>query len=244
MDELKSRIKRYWNWRSRSYGLDHEKSMETVRNWEKAFGSLAENSMGRSALDIGTGTGQLAFYLSRSGFDVTAIDISSGMIETAKMKADEFSLSIDFKTGDAEHLEFDDNTFDVVVSRNLVWTLPDPENAMKEWHRVLKPQGRIIVSDGFWQNQTWSHFTRSCRKMFKGLLKNKSLVSLYFFLYYAGHFRSLPLYEGVRFSDVDGLMQNAGFRSISSYDINRHFNINPYGFNGGAPPFFIAYADK
>ncbi len=48
-------------------------------------------------------------------------------------------LSIDFQTGDAEHLPFEANTFDVVVSRNLVWTLPAPETAMREWHRVLKP---------------------------------------------------------------------------------------------------------
>jgi ubiquinone/menaquinone biosynthesis C-methylase UbiE len=245
MDELKTRIKRYWNWRSESYGFDHDKSIETVKSWEIAINSLANNSKGRCALDVGTGTGQLALYLSRSGFDVTGVDISASMIECAVKKAAECRLPVDFRTGDAEQLDFNDNTFDVVVSRNLIWTLPDPEKAMNEWHRVLKPEGRIIISDGFWENQTWSHLYRFGLKLFKGMFKNGSLVSFRFFLHYAGLLKSLPLYEGVRFGDVDRLMQKAGFEIISSYDTRRHFSVNPYASNGSAaPPFFIAYADK
>ena len=48
---------------------------------------------------------------------------------------------------DAEHLDFADETFDLVISRNLTWTLPHPIDAYKQWHRVLKRGGLLINFD-------------------------------------------------------------------------------------------------
>ncbi len=237
---VKSGIRKYWDWRSRTYGLDQDRSIQVADKWKSVMSELAETGHGRRALDIGTGTGQFAFYLAEQGFEVDGVDISEKMIVWAREKALQANLKIDFKTGDAEHLDFEDNTFDVVVSRNLLWTLPDPARAIREWHRVLKPDGRIIVSDGFWQNQTWKHLSMLLVKVFKGVFSKAGATSLRFFAHYSTFHKQLPFYEGIHFKDADALMQGAAFQNIRFYDTDR-FGFNPYG---DGKCFFIAYAIK
>lgn len=237
---IKSGIKKYWDWRSRTYGLDQDRSLQVADKWKSVMNELAEKGHGRRALDIGTGTGQFAFYLAEQGFKVTGVDLSEKMIAWAREKACRSSLEIDFMTGDAEHLFFEDNTFDVVVSRNLLWTLPDPDRAIREWHRVLKPNGRIIVSDGFWQNDTWKRLSLLFVKAFRGLFNEAGALPLKFFAHYSTLQKQLPFYEGIHLGDADKLMQGAAFQNIQFYDTDR-FGFNPYG---DGQRFFIAYAIK
>ncbi|GAB6145628.1 class I SAM-dependent methyltransferase [Desulfocicer niacini] len=247
MDRLKNQIQRYWNWRSASYKMDRAKSIETVSDWKSTINDLVSHVRGEGlkALDVGTGPGQLAFYLAQAGFEVTGIDISPGMIERARRQADKMRLCIDFQTGDAENLPFGDDAFDVVVTRNLMWTLPDPETAIQEWYRVLKPGGRIIISDGYWRNITWSRIHHLVLNTVKGFFKTRSLISYRFFSYYAGLIRSLPLYEGVTLKDAGRLMQKAGFNQISPCDTRHYFRVNPYGVTKKLSPiFFIVCGNK
>jgi len=79
------------------------------------------------------------------------------MLQKAKEKANSLNLIIDFRQGDAENLPFENESFDMVINRNLVWTLPDPERAIFEWGRVLKPEGKVIIIDGNWGNRMGSH---------------------------------------------------------------------------------------
>ena len=69
------------------------------------------------------------------------------MIAQARKKAAERQLAIRFGEADAEQLPFAAASFDIAVSRHLLWTLPNPERAMDEWIRVLWPGGRLIVVD-------------------------------------------------------------------------------------------------
>jgi SAM-dependent methyltransferase len=131
----------------------------------------------------------------------------------------------------------------VVVSRNLLWTLPNPERAIREWRRVLKPGGRLVLSDGLWGNTTWSRFHRLALKVLKDRCRNGSRVSLRFFRSYAGLQKKLPLYEGVSLTNAVCFLRQAGFKGIASYDTSL-FERYPYG-NGKqkrVTPFFIAYA--
>ncbi len=245
MDKIKTRIEKYWNWRSSSYALDIEKSPETEKAWDTTIKTLAKTGQPQEALDVGTGPGQLAFYLAEAGFNVTGLDISPQMISRAQKKAQERQLTIDFRTGDAEKLDFTDNKFDVVVSRNLIWTLPNPEQAIKEWHRVLKPGGRIIVSDGFWCNQTWRRFYEIPMNILKSVLRINNRISLRFFMHYARMIKHLPLYEGVKSNEAQQLLKCAGFNEVLSWDIRQYFATNPYSFAMSMrPSFFIIYADK
>lgn len=101
-------------------------------------------------LDVGTGGGYFARILSAAGHDVTGIDANENAIKGARMRAETAGVSPTFLVMDNHHLDFPDDTFDLVVSRNVVWTLYDPAAAYLEWKRVLKPGGKVIVYDANW----------------------------------------------------------------------------------------------
>lgn len=66
------------------------------------------------------------------------------MILHARELAKEEQADCEFQVMDAENPEYDNDTFDFVISRNLTWTLPDAQKAYKEWMRVLKPGGVLL----------------------------------------------------------------------------------------------------
>ena len=245
MEKIKNSIQKYWNWRSRSYCFDKDKSIKTAESWESVLKDLVPGDPGKNAIDIGTGRGQFAVYLARLGFCVTGIDLSENMISQAKKHAKKNTLAIDFKIQDAEELKFNDNTFDVVVSRNLLWTLPDPYKAVKEWRRILKPGGTLVISDGFWMNYTWRRLHCFVFNLAKNIFRNDSMISARFFLSYAAFQKHLPFYEGICFEDADTLLQTARFKEIKSHDTSC-FATNPYlkkkRMNNIEPLFFIASA--
>lgn len=243
MEKIKKTIKKYWNWRSESFLTD--RTVTISKQWEIILKELVSGSPGRLALDIGTGRGHFAVYLARLGFFVTGIDLSENMISYARQNAACHNLGIDFQTGDAEELEFEDNTFDVVVSRNLLWTLPSPDKALKEWRRVLKPGGTLVMSDGFWMNYTWKSLHHLAFSLLKNKFGNGSMLSVRFYCCYAFLQKSLPFYEGICFEKASMLLQTARFKDIKSYDISC-FGINPYGLKKRTkkrePSFFIVHA--
>lgn len=245
MEHLKKPIKKYWNKRSSSYGLDKDKSTAIAETWETVLHDLVATGAGRKALDVGTGTGQFAVYLANKGFEVTGVDLSEEMIATARQNAAQEGLLIRFQTGDAEHLDFPDNSFDVVVSRNLLWTLPRPDKALKEWKRVLKPGGKLVVSDGFWMNSTWKTVPRLAMNMFRERFNTTSRRSLRFFWSYSKVRRSLPYYTGVNANDAVTLLEQASFKEIGCYD-TACFAAHPYQKQQvkKEPSFFIVHADK
>ncbi len=105
-------------------------------------------------LDVGCGTGAMALLFGEMGHRVTGIDLSREMIVKVRKKAETSNYYLGLLTGDAEQLPFGDGSFEVVVTRHLLWTLPHPETALKDWHRVLKPGGRVLVIDGVWDDKS------------------------------------------------------------------------------------------
>jgi ubiquinone/menaquinone biosynthesis C-methylase UbiE len=101
-------------------------------------------------LDVGCGTGFLAFRLAELGHIVTGIDLSPRMIGIAQRKAEEAAQQIGFQIGDAAALDVPDETCDLVVARHVIWNLPDPERGVAEWLRVLRPGGRLLLIEGKW----------------------------------------------------------------------------------------------
>jgi len=151
---IKDTIKQNWDESSKKYDLSPGHGIHTEKEKEawKNLLTLAVGSGKQRILDVGTGTGAMAMVLAEMGHDVTGIDLSEGMLNRAKEKEKQTSLSVEFKIGDAEILSFADNTFDVVINRHLLWTLPHPEKAIKEWNRVLKSGGKVVILDGNFKN--------------------------------------------------------------------------------------------
>ena len=126
---------------------------EELRGPKKAAWAalLAENAGGAPplrVLDVGTGPGFFAILLAETGHKVTAIDCTEAMLDEARRNA--ASHDVEFLMADSHDLPFSDGAFDLVVSRNVAWTLIDAAKAYKEWLRVLSPGGRALIFDGNW----------------------------------------------------------------------------------------------
>lgn len=115
------------------------------RHWKRAAVRAAEPE-GAVALDLGTGTGDIARELVRQGArQVVAADFVPAMLEAAEAKARREGYdTIRFATADALDLPFADESFDCVTSGFLVRNVSNPELAFLEMQRVLKPGGRVI----------------------------------------------------------------------------------------------------
>ncbi len=98
-----------------------------------------------TVLDVGTGTGFLAEAAATVARKVVALDFSRSMMDEARAKA--LGAKVEFKLGTAEEIPLDDNSVEVVIGNMILHHCPRPEIAIREMVRVLKPQGRIALSD-------------------------------------------------------------------------------------------------
>src|SRR5207245_6035155 len=98
-------------------------------------------------LDVGCGTGENALYLARNGFSVVGVELSDRAIATARAKAAERRLKVDFRAGNALSLEFKDNVFDNVIDSGLFHTFPDNDRPVyaREIARVLATRSRYFM---------------------------------------------------------------------------------------------------
>ncbi|MDD2836979.1 MAG: class I SAM-dependent methyltransferase [Methanothrix sp.] len=143
MNETKSTIKSYWDRRSSTFDMSPGHTLSSKRE-EDAWKSLFLDKIGpgeKRVLDVGAGTGFLSIMLAEIGYSVVGVDLSEEMIKNARKKMDARGLKVRLEVGDAEDLPFEDGSFDAVVNRAVLWTLPNPKRALIEWKRVLKPGG-------------------------------------------------------------------------------------------------------
>ncbi|AOT71628.1 class I SAM-dependent methyltransferase [Geosporobacter ferrireducens] len=149
---IQKKIENYWKDRASDYSEAIWKEMESFKKnaWINLIDQYRPAGKPLKVLDIGTGPGFFAMLLSLMGHQVTAIDCTENMIREAKHNTERVDVQVDFHVMDSHNLEFADETFDLILCRNLVWTLRAPMDAYREWHRVLKPKGRLLVFDGNW----------------------------------------------------------------------------------------------
>lgn len=98
---------------------------------------------GERILDVAAGTGASSAPMAKAGALVTALDISHGMLEEGRRRHPD----IEFVHGSAEELPFDDDTFDAVTISFGLRNVQQPRAALSEFHRVLKPGGRVVVCE-------------------------------------------------------------------------------------------------
>jgi SAM-dependent methyltransferase len=136
-EELKSRQSVMWG------SGPYEPIVEITKEIHHALVEALRPQPGERWLDVATGTGAVALLAARAGADVTGLDLSPALIETAKRKSAAEGMQIDFEAGDAEALPYDDASFDVVCSAIGTQFAPDHAAVARELARVCRPGGRL-----------------------------------------------------------------------------------------------------
>jgi SAM-dependent methyltransferase len=118
----------------------------TLAEMHEAIVEAADAGEGDAWLDVGSGTGELAFLAAATGASVRGCDLSPVLVETAKRQAAERGLEIPFEVGDVESLPYEDGSFDIVSSSVGAIFAPDHARAAEELGRVCKPGGRLALT--------------------------------------------------------------------------------------------------
>jgi len=127
---------------------------EKFDNWAEVKAFTSKLSEGARVLDAGSGTGMpVAGFLVNSGFEVVGVDISSGMVETARRNVPKAS----FQQMDMTRLDLPPGTFDGVISTYAIIHIPRELHAriFQSFHSILKPGGVMLVSVASW---AWEEF--------------------------------------------------------------------------------------
>jgi SAM-dependent methyltransferase len=141
-EELKQRQSVMWS------SGPYQNVTETISDIHQIVVERMAGQEGDRWLDLACGTGAVPERAAASGAKVTGIDLSPGLIETAKERASEQGLDVDYQVGDCENLSaVDDASFDIVTSTCGVMFAPDHEAAARELARVTAPGGRIGLAN-------------------------------------------------------------------------------------------------
>ena len=163
---LQDEIIRYWTERAPSYSEINQNELhgKQKEKWtsyiQKRIEGVMPGKKNLKVLDIGGGPGFFSIIMTMAGYEATWVDRNAAMLVEAKENAGPLADAIHYALMDAEELEFPDNTFDVIVTRNLTWTLPHPKKAYASWQRVLKKGGVLLNFDANWYNYLYDEEDR------------------------------------------------------------------------------------
>src|ERR1700753_79410 len=145
---------------TRQLDFDRESFEQAYDRWAPMYGLVfggvfskgrdaaiqATNKIGGRVLEVGVGTG-ISLPQYSPNVRIFGTDISEAMLEKAKKRVAEFRLKNveGLAVMDAEKLEFPDDSFDVVMAQYVVTAVPNPEAALDEFARVLRPGGELII---------------------------------------------------------------------------------------------------
>jgi ubiquinone/menaquinone biosynthesis C-methylase UbiE len=149
------------------------------------------------------------------------------LTKARELMGDDFE-KVSFAIGDVSTMPFSDSTIDLVICRHLIWTLPEPEKAIREFYRILKPGGRLGIIDGNWYlsysrptlRKLWVHVSHMFYKIRSGFDDSQKLA-----LHYV---KELPT-TLLRRPDWDlGLLAGVGFCNLkTSTDLAARIWTNP-----------------
>ena len=161
-EQLGKEFTAYWNGRAESYsnGVVGELADERKLAWERVLGEHVANVFEQATqqhraprvVDIGCGPGFFSVLFAERGCRVCAVDASEEMQLRAEhnVNANVDHADVDYVHSDFAELPLADDTFDLVVGRNVTWLMRDPEGAYAEWLRVLRPGGKLLMFDANW----------------------------------------------------------------------------------------------
>jgi SAM-dependent methyltransferase len=184
--------------RKATYGEDLGQSSWMTADELREFARFLEIGAESNVLEVGSGSGGPALFLAElTGCRITGVDINEFGIANAIGLAEERGLSdrVSFSNVDASQpLPFEDSAFEAVFSNDVLCHIPDRQKALREWHRIVKPGGKVLFTDALVVTGILSHEE----------IANRSSIGLYFFL---------PPGENER------MIENAGFRLLEVRDL-------------------------
>ncbi|GAA3096593.1 class I SAM-dependent methyltransferase [Streptosporangium carneum] len=153
MPEISASVAAFWDALAASFDeeADHGLRDPGVKAvWEERLRSWMPSSPA-DVLDLGCGTGSLSLVLAEQGHRPVGVDLAPLMIEQARRKLTEAGFEAVMTVGDASDPPARAGTsFDAILSRHLLWTLPDPQEALRRWIGLLRPGGRLVLVEGRW----------------------------------------------------------------------------------------------
>ena len=192
------------------YDKGHAQGIGVERDdalWREEFARYLPRPPARIA-DIGCGTGFASLLLAELGYSVTGLDQGENMLATARKKAAARKQAITFVQGNAMDpaAALPAGSFDVVVSRWVYWTLPNPEAAARGALKLLRPGGMLVVFDGMW-------FKNGDQRKFNPESERDRLWANC----YAEEVQSeLPLMRNNAPEKVRDIFENAGFQQVDA----------------------------
>ena len=152
MTRTDNQITAYWATRAEGYSDRTEDELSGPRGklWAARLKTALAAAPEGPVLDIGCGPGLFALLASRTGRRVIGLDITPEMLERARANQKKYApeAEAEFMEGDATCLPFADHSIAAIVSRYVIWNLPNPEAALSEFLRVLMPGGILYYVDG------------------------------------------------------------------------------------------------
>ena len=202
-----NQITSYWDKQSEIWREEKEDAwlLPETTYWLEFFQALPMPSAisERKILELGTASGYFANIMALCGYEVTAIDVSPAMISEAGNVSRKQKLTVDYRVMDAQRLTFADDSFDIVFTRLMTWTVPDLLACYREVYRVLKPGGKFINFDGDFGSVVFSQ--EGHERYPAEIMEEANIIKAC--LDISKHKR--PAYDAV-------ILERAGFRSIES----------------------------
>jgi ubiquinone/menaquinone biosynthesis C-methylase UbiE len=202
-DPVKQQVAAHWDRRAAHFDEDFGHSIKTDAEraaWDRILDVVVPGGA-LDALDVGCGTGFLSLELAARGHGVVGIDLAPAMLQTARDKAAARGLAVRFETADAEQLPYPARSFDLVISRHVLWTLPNPQAAIADWLRVLRPHGRLAIIDGAQYNDASAPPQRENARTSPE---------------YAAVGDRLPFYGGRPREEIEALLRAKGLADVAS----------------------------
>jgi SAM-dependent methyltransferase len=203
-------IRRYWDQDAATYDDAHQHrptEPAVVAAWTAAMEDALPPAPS-TVLDCGAGTGFLSLIAARLGHEVTALDLSPGML--GRLRARAAAEGLEMQTVVAPATEPPGHDFDAVIERHLVWTLLDPRAALSSW-RAVAPAGRLVLVESLWGTVDPIEQLRSAARRVVDRLRQTPPE--HHDEYTDELLRSLPLGRGTHPGKLVSLAADAGWRT-------------------------------
>ncbi|EWY36941.1 hypothetical protein N825_22785 [Skermanella stibiiresistens SB22] len=214
-DDVQPAITAHWSARAPEFdGVASHAAFPGL--WRDVLEAAFQADGPRDVIDLGTGTGACAIVAASLGHRVRAFDGSPEMLAAASSAAHRARVAIEFEVALIKDVPAQPGSADIVTMRNVLWTLEDPLEALRVAHRLLRPDGLIVVSDGVW-----------------------SVAPQYRATYAPEVAARLPLHDGITEDAMRRMLAEAGFGEATAW--HHLFPTPPYP---GDVPLFVLSAGK